>query len=869
MTIEIGARLGAYEILAAVGAGGMGEVYKAKDTRLDRIVAIKVLSSGRSSSGELRQRFEREAKAVSALNHPHVCTLHDIGRDGDIDYLVMEYLEGETLAERLLRGALPIDAVIAIGRQIADALDRAHAARVVHRDLKPANIMLTKTGAKLLDFGLAAPLRERAGVMSFDGSAPTAERNLTQDGAVIGTYQYMAPEQVEGKDVTPRTDIFALGAVLFEMATGRKAFKGDNPATLMSAILSTDVPAVSSVRQNAPAALDAIVSSCLEKSVEDRWGSSGDVAKYLGFVADGRVEPTATRKLRIRGSLRTAAAILAGIALGGIGLWLASPTKPAGAMRVSIPGPAEAPIPGEIALTPDGKTLVFVGFKVGRSTWALYRRASSDWEASALVGTEGARSPSISPDGEWIAYATTEGFKKLPLAGGTPTTLSDLYANFGSDWGSGGRIAFGSGSDAGNEAIYVVPENGGEAVRLTDPAIVPARDPQWLPRDRNLLIVTEAGIEALDPDSRSRTFLLEGDSPRYVSSGHLVFARDSTLWAVGFDAQTLEVRGDPVPVVENVSRSSTEAFYAVGVDGALAFLPGGSASAKSLLWVDRKGNATPIEGLPTDNYLDLSLSPDQKRVAATVRGPDGENIWVLDLERGSRNQLTLDGTNQTPRWSIDGSHILYSSPRDGTWRVFRTKADGSGHAEALPITESARVVDVSPDGEQIAFNPPEFTSNMSIWSKKTGSVVVDETPFFDGGPRFDPTGDYLAYTSTETGQLEVYIRAIETGERWTVSKSGGKQAVWARDGRTLFYRFGGEMWSVDIERGSDFVPGEPVLLFDQPYGVTADNPIGTIPQFDVASDGRILMTRDVSSGPTEIRLMLDLHEELRRLTEPR
>jgi len=855
MSLEPGARLGHYEIVSPAGAGGMGEVYEAKDTRLDRTVAIKVLPSHLADNEELRSRFEREAKAVSALNHPNVCTLHDIGREGDVDFLVMEYLEGETLAERLKKGALPLADALTIGRQIADALDKAHRAGIVHRDLKPANVMLTKSGAKLLDFGLAKQASTDEDSSGDLSALPTAAKELTAKGAILGTFQYMSPEQLEGEAVSARTDIFALGLVLFEMVTGKKAFEGKSQASLISAIMTAEPPVLSTLQPMSPASLDAIVRTCLQKSPEDRWSSAGDVSRQLGFVttASPSVAPP-PRSASQPFALGVAALVGAGIAALGLSGLRETPRPERPIRRVTIPSPPGMTL-GGLELSRDGSTLAFFARDEGGAH--LYRRSLDGWESVVVAKARGGLS--VSPDGQWVGFRSDAGYQKVSISGGSPTTLTDRLATGAADWGGSGFVVL-----SGQQGIYVVPENGGDARLVTERA-GGAFDPVWLPGGEHLLVNTGQWIEILDIETGARRQLLEGDSPRYSTTGHIVYGRGKTLWAVPFDLDSLTLAGEPVPVVESVARSSYYARYTIDDVGTLAFIPGNNAG-RSLIWVDGEGHATPID-LPADDYHTPRLSPDGERVAVSVGEEDGADVWVLELGSGVQRPLTFEGSNVAPAWSADGADVLYVSRLEsGDYDLLQKSALGPVAAERI-LTEKMRFWDISPDGSLVALNETDPNADLYLWNESAGVRALVQAPeSFASAPRFDPTGRYLAYVSNATSVWEVHVAAVESDETWIISTGGGRHTVWARDGRTLFYRRGTEMWSVPIEREPEFLPGTPILLFDVPYSRAVQNRTDQFPNYDVAPDGRFLMLQDtVIEESNEIRVVLGFDQLLERL----
>jgi eukaryotic-like serine/threonine-protein kinase len=593
MPLAHGTALGPYEIVAPIGAGGMGEVYRARDTRLDRTVAIKVLPEHVAADPDLKQRFEREAKTISSLNHPHICTLHDIGSQDGIDFLVMEYLEGDTLAQRLEKGALPLDQALKIAIEIADALDKAHRQGIVHRDLKPANIMLTKAGAKLLDFGLA---KQRPGHdLPVGASEPTTSAGLTGEGAILGTLQYMAPEQLEGQAADHRTDIFAFGVVIYEIVTGQRAFAGGSQASLISAIMIGHPAPIAAVQPVSPLALDRLVMTCLEKDPDARWQAAGDLTQ----VSVG-VQPAA----RLGGGVRYVTGRTA------------------------------------FTLSADGRTLYFVAGTDADDRGRLYRRDLAEAEAVPIEGTDGGMLPFLSPDEQWVGFWTAGELKKAPTGGGPPVTIAPVSAPppAGATWGPDDRIVFDQ-----RDGLFQVSADGGTPELLTE--LDPERDefrhvlPRMLPGgDAVVFTVQKAAFRWADADvvvqslsSGERTVLIEnGADARYVDTGHLVFVRLGTLMAVPFDLNRLETTGGAVALFEGVTQAANvtnrgfdtgAAQFDVSDSGALVYLPGGIAPDQktTVLWVDRQGVEEPVLA-ESSNYFSVRLSPDGERVAYT--GPD-------------------------------------------------------------------------------------------------------------------------------------------------------------------------------------------------------------------------------------------------------
>ncbi|MDQ5856880.1 MAG: protein kinase, partial [Acidobacteriota bacterium] len=634
MSLSTGTRLGPYEIVAPIGAGGMGEVYRARDTRLERTVAVKVLPAHLSSSPESRQRFEREARTISQLSHPHICALYDVGREGDIEYLVMEYLEGETLADRLARGPLPIEQVLRWGCEIADALDKAHRSGIVHRDLKPGNVMLTKSGVKLLDFGLARVLAPASAATQLT-ALPTQALALTQEGTLLGTLQYMAPEQLEAKEADARTDIFALGALLYEMATGTKAFAGASQASLIGSILRDEPRPISDVVPLTPAALDRIVRTCLAKDPEDRWQTARDVSRQLKEIVEGKSQiglPAAVATgRRTRGQLAWIVAALLAVALAASllrGLRQPEPRKP---IRFSIPPPeqrefARIPEGNSLALSPNGETLAMIVRTAGRNS--LWVRRLDALAPDEIEATEGAISPFWSPDSRFIGFFAGGKLRKISAGGGPPQALCDSASGNGATWGRDGTILFVEWS-GGREGIYRVSSEGGVPARLTldEQSKEKGLDgwPFFLPDGRHFLYVSGAfggkkggSIRVGSLDSRqTRPVISVNSRVAYCLPGYLLFVREGTLLAQPFDATALRTTGDQFPISDDVwfFRATGSAAFSVSENGNLVYLARSPSSR--LTWRDRSGREIGVVGAPA-LFGRPRLSPDGSRFAVQV-----------------------------------------------------------------------------------------------------------------------------------------------------------------------------------------------------------------------------------------------------------
>jgi serine/threonine-protein kinase len=892
--VESGTKLGPYEIISPLGAGGMGEVYRARDTRLNRMVAIKVLPDHLAANSETKQRFEREAIAVSSLNHPHICTLHDIGHQDGLDYLVMELIEGESLAERLKKGPLPTHQVIDYAMQIADALDKAHRAGIAHRDLKPGNIMLTRTGAKLLDFGLAKRVHVGSGkVLNAFSELPTEVEKLTGEGTIIGTLQYMSPEQLEGLNSDSRTDIFAFGAVVYEMATGRRAFTGKSQVSLMGAILNSHPPPISSVQPLAPAALDRIVQTCLAKDPEDRWQSAHDLWLELKWISERATEDTPSTT-RTTGSKfqRFAGPVIwfvVGLLAASVAFWFLGrsnlkSTRATNSSRLSIklldnsPVALTAFVPlavGRVALalSPDGSNLIYVANQNG--TARLFQRPLNAFDAKPISGTEGAYNPFFSPDGNWVAFFADNKLKKVALAGGEPITLCEARNPIGGTWSGDDTILF--GNQEGGVLSKISAQGGTLGIlpvrdQVTD--VSPLPDKRWLLYSTNPSSNPDFGqIKAISLDTGEIKVIIEGGrNPHYLPEGYLVFSRAASLMAVPFDIANQKVVGQPVTLVEGIRG---EAYgtpqVAVSLNGTAAYIPGVAGWIGKPVWVDLQGNVTPTE-LPTQCYSSFQLSRDGKRVAIGV-GNATDDIWISDIERRTFLRLTMDGHNTGPVWSPDGKRVAYASTLEGRYGIYSKAADGSGPEDHLTTSEYNQAPESwSPDGKLISFVQWKADDGGDIWvlnlegDKK--AQLFHQTRFSEFFSAFSPNGHWMAYTSDESGRYEVYVRPFPgPGGQWQVSTQGGEEPVWAPNGEELFYR-NGEKWMVaEVHTKSDFSAEPPRLLFES-YFIN----IQGLSHF-VGADGKrqlMIKAQDQDPAPKTVNVVLNLLEELKFLsTAPR
>jgi len=834
----------------------MGEVYRARDTRLDRNVAIKILPAEFAADAQFKLRFEREAKTISALNHPHICTLYDIGHENGSDYLVMELLDGETLADRLTHGPMSTEEVLRYGVEIAEALDRAHRQGIVHRDLKPGNVMLTKTGAKLLDFGLA-----KSGA-PVDLTGATQQKALTQEGTIVGTFQYMSPEQLEGVDADPRSDIFALGAVLYEMATGKRAFEGKTKTSLIAAIVSGRPAPLSQVQPLTPPPLEHVIERCLEKDAADRWQSAHDVAEELKWIRSkgsqaGVAAPiTARRRTRERLSwmlhLATAAAAV-GLTWGIIQLR----REPPHVVQSSILPPEKAQFAfeaaGPPALSPDGKRIVFPAQPAGAGPRLLYVRALSGGVAQALTGTDDAIYPFWSPDGRSIGFFAGGKLKKIDASGGPAQTLADAPTPRGGTWSPAGVIVFAPSTSGG---LSKVSDDGGVATPVTqldrERGDVTHRLPSFLPDGRHFLYLAQRSALNLDNTGSIVVGSVDGDMSRrllngssnvgYAPSGYLVYWRDHSLVAQKFDAKTLTLERNLAPIAETVARSPRgDAYFSISDEGTLVYQTGAGQANSQLRWVDATGKESGVFPKVAD-YRSPIISHDGRKVASSIAdsGSGRLDIWIDDLQRGASTRLTFDAANEfAPQWSPDDSKVVYSSDAKGPGDLMIKDSSGTGAEEVLYANQYLKVpTDWSRDGKTILFfeQSPKMAFDLWMYSLENHkATVLLQTPFQETNGRFSPDGRWLLYQTDESGRTEVYVMAL-SGKRgkWQISTSGASRPRWSADGKRIYYVSPDfRLMAVDVAPGrDDFVAGTPRVLF--PINMKRINGA----QYDFSADGK-------------------------------
>ena len=854
-----GSRLGPYEVLAPLGAGGMGEVYRARDTRLERTVAVKVLPPLLSSSPDARQRFEREAKAISKLSHPNICAIYDVGSDGGVEYLVLEYLEGETLSARLAKGALPLDLALRYGVEIAKALEKAHRQGIVHRDLKPGNVMLTKSGVKLLDFGLAKALHPAGPIESLT-SAPTAAKDITREGTILGTLQYMAPEQLEGKEVDARTDIFALGCVLYEMTTGEKAFAGDSQASVIAAILAAQPAPISSLRSATPAALDRVVRTCLARDPEDRWQNAGDVARELSWISEAPAPipaASAGRRRRETAGWLVAAAALAVSAALALAVLARRPAATGELTRFAMAPPAGHFFIGGITFSPDARRILFLMQDAGGKT-SIGLRSLDSLEVRRLPGTDDARGMFWSADGSEIAFFSEGKLKRMAAEGGPAQTICDAGGVWSGAWNRDGTILL--PSDFGGP-LLAVPSSGGQPRPVT--SLDTARGDVWhahptfLPDGRHFVFVAtnmdpeKSAVLLGSLDSREVRRLFVADSSAFFAEpGYLLYGRDGSLFAWRFDPRSLKLLGEPVPAFEQVRcwlADNTVSATAAG--NRVAYLTW--AGRRRLAWVDRRGRDLGSLG-EIGGYTDVRISPDGARVAVSRRDPaHGQNtdLWVLDAARGTPARLTSEPTEEfNPVWSPDGERVLYVSG-SSFFDIYERPASGGAPKIVETSREDKLSPSLSPDGRQLLVSVNRKGSFQRVLFSLKGAgdpVLLSSNPrFSEQHSAFSPDGRWTAFDSNESGEREVYVQPLPDGPKRQVSIGGGQIPIWNRNGAEIFYEArDGMLMSVNLRAGPGGLEvGEPQPLFLLQLGTEGElSWIGR--PYDVSPDGqRFLVIR--------------------------
>jgi serine/threonine-protein kinase len=866
-SLKAGDAFGLYEILEFVGRGGMGEVYRARDLRLNRDIALKVPTDGWTNDADRLARVRREAQMLATLNHPNVGAIYGLEESGGRQALVLEFVEGISLADRIARGPLPIGDVVSIGRQIADGLSAAHRMGIVHRDLKPANITIRPDGAvKILDFGIARPVSP-VGIPAVSGAAVAATSGTHHASVFVGTAAYMSPEQVLGRIADERSDIWAFGCVLFESITGRRAFRAESAQGTLTAILLHD-PDWSALPADVPPAVVKLLRWCLEKDPDRR---CPDIIEAKLQLERAGAQPAAART-RV---LPAALAALVIVSIGGIALsWLrraAPPATPA-VTRLLTGLPSALPLAragsmplgdgqASLAFAPDGTRVAYVMER--EKVRQLYLHQLDRSEAAAIRNTEGAFGPFFSPDGQWIGFFADNRLKKVAVAGGDPIDLWPAPNPYGGSWGTDGTILF-----AGAEGFRptMIRDAGG----ASHPVYVKAFQGSWthphlLPGGKAALVSRMRGIGVVMLETGEyRPLVDDGGDGRYLPTGHLVFARRGALMAVPFDLDRLTVTGPVATVLEGVRMEGqrTVAQAAFSRDGTLIYVPGlDSIGATRPVWVDRQGKVEPL-GMPPRSYRSLSLSPDGTRLAIVIADP-AQHVWVQDLERGTLTRLTTSGDNVQPHWTPDGTRVVFTRIADGARTPFWARADGTGEPERM----SGGAASFSPTSDVVAFARPSRDTGMDLWVRPLDGAptLFLSTRFTESAPAFSPDGRFIAYVSDESGQYEIYVRPYPgPARRWQVSTHGGEESIWSRDGKELFYRNGRAWMGVPVRLGTEFHAGTPEVLFEGPYVNVGGR------SYDAAPDRRrfVVLEPLEPAAVTHLPVVLNWFEEVKRKTAP-
>ena len=863
MAVSPGSRLGPYEITSPLGAGGMGEVYRARDTRLGRDVAVKILPAEFAQNAQVKTRFEREARMISALNHPHICTLYDVGSEDGTDFIVMELIEGESLSDRLARtGALPIEEVLRYGIEIAEALDKAHSSGVVHRDLKPGNVMLTRSGAKLLDFGLA-----KSAVVPVSPDGATMQKGLTQEGTIVGTFQYMSPEQLESQDVDHRTDVFAFGALLYEMTTGRRAFEGKTRTSLIAAIVASQPPPLSQVQPLSPPALEHVIQRCLEKDPADRWQSTHDIAAELKWIRAkgsqaGVAAPVLSRRKSRERVAWTAALIAATLAiiLGVLLTLRILEPKPRVLSSINPPQGASFNFESSTAvLSPDALKLAFVVTGSDSKSFLWVRQLSG---ASLLLsGTEGASFPFWSPDSRYLAFFADGKLKKIEAAGGPAETIAEALAGRGGSWNGKDQIVF---APSTGDPLYLVSASGGDVRQVTK---MPTkgeegshRFPAFLPDGKHFIYFAQAagGGKSLIGSTESdvvKPLLLSEWNVVYLPPGYLLFARDRILRAQRFNARKLALEGDAVTIVENIQTSDTVNFMNVSAaaNGTLSYVAGASATMSRIVWLDRSGkevDAVPLVG----EYFDPRVSADGKRIALAQNVSGVMNLHLYDIARRVVSRFTFSKSREWgPVWSPDSQWIAYTSFENSAGDIHMKRATSTEGAQAL-IHDARRKVasDWSADGKLLFYqaNVPKNGWDIEIYSfAEKRSRPFLQTPFHEFGAQLSPDGRWVAFVSNVSGRSEVYVQSFSGEGKWQISTSGGGMPQWTPDGRELlFFTPDEKLMSAAVVPGDTFTVDIPKPLFSARLRVFGGM---TRNQYDIMPEGKVIVGNFTAQGQSE------------------
>jgi len=870
MPLRTGTRLGAYEILSAIGAGGMGEVYRARDQKLNRDVALKVVSEAFTADPDRLARFKREAYVLASLNHPNIAAIYGLEEADGVRALVLELVEGPTLADRIADGPIPFDDAWSIAKGIAEALETAHEQGIVHRDLKPANIKLRTDGTvKVLDFGLAKAIAPVSGSSANVMASPTiTSPAMTELGVILGTAAYMAPEQAKGRVADKRADIWAFGCVLYEMLTGAHPFVADDVTSTMAAILER-TPIWSALPAATPSSIHRLLRRCLEKNPQRR----------LHDIADARIEiedaistPTPLVDARRTASASTLAivgaiAIMVGVVVGVGTMRMRSAPSVAASMarlQVVLPEPI-APSGGVVALSPDGRRMVY---STGSSNYdQLFIRDLDQFDSKPVAGSEHAVTATFSPDGEWVAFVADRKLKKVRLSGGTPRSVHEPVDEPGLSWTTERSILFNPGTATG---IWRVSEDGGDAQQVTASG---ARDnmhrfPELLPNGKAILYTAQGGVS--DDNivvqvlaTHEARVLASGTAPHYLATGHLTYVASGTLYSVRFDLEMLQTIGSPRAIVEGVRQTSAGvALFDVSRNGTLVYVPADAGPrSNQLVWVYADGTEQST-GATGKMYAQPRLSPDGKHVITSLRG-DAEDLWLYDLTRGASSRLTAKGSSSFPVWSPDGKRVALSFGRND---IFVRTLDGSApEQKVLTGRVPSYPFSWSPDGQTLAYVSVDAKTLQDIWvlnltDRKPQPFLT--SPFREGAPVFSPDGRWIAYVSDESGRNEVYVSPFPgPGEKQAISTNGGSEPVWPRAGKELFYRSGDAVMAAQVTTSPTLSVTKPRVVFRKPY----ERSIALWPNFDSSADGKdLLMVKgsDAAPAPSFINVVLNWSEEL-------
>ena len=876
MPLARGTRLGPYEIASAIGAGGMGEVYRARDTRLDRHVAVKVLHSDLTCTPELKGRFEREARTLSSLSHPHICSLYDVGSEANVEFLVMELLEGETLSSRLRRGPLPVSAVVKLGIEVADALTKAHRLGVIHRDLKPSNIMLTATGAKLMDFGLAKPAIANAGTSSRSSVADLATATLQSPstplsaaGTLIGTIQYMSPEQIEGREADERSDIFALGTVLYEAVTGRRVFEGKTQISVASAILQKDPPPITDIADTGLPPLEYIIRTCMAKDPDERFQTAHDVKLQLSWLQRAPAAlPEQKKKSPANWLLAVAAVFLLILTATFFFLKEAANRLPAssiGITRFSITLPArqELAVSNTLAVTisPDGRHLAYVAAENGVSH--LYTRSMDQFDPVAIPESEDPTFPFFSPKGDWIAFFSQGKIKKAPVNGGVPIVICEVPTFFGGTWTPQDLIVLALPT----YGLATVPASGGslQKVPLASKENIYPQGPAWLGRGDWIVftdyLTAQRSIRAVNLSTGELRLLVNNAQAASYMPGHLLYYQGGALWSISLDHDRATTQGSGTQIASGINEENYIAQASASGNGLLAYVPGPAGNfTKNIYLVDRRGQEQKLDVRPQD-YVDPAISPDGKWIACMFRSVNGQQLAVMERDRDAFTTLVSNSVNAAPVWMPDGKTLIFDGVDAKQRAIYRIAADGSSAPQVLRRTTlSSHVTSVAAGYAAVTVNDPATSTDLWLLNLDHPEEMnpFKRTPAAERQGSLSPDGHWMAYVSNESGRPEIYVEPVPgPGGRRQISSDGGEEPRWVRNGREILYRNGTRMMSAPVQLQPTLQIGRPVELFDHKF----DRGLG-VAGYDVSADGQTLvMTRSEHPAPTEIRVVMGWNSE--------